>query len=506
MKFADKECLLGVDTIPSQGYILLCSTGAKESLTAYGKVLGVSNFPSLTNTGGNLEIESGIGEVIDQVNYSDIWYKSAEKSEGGWSLERIDPMNVAWQNPNWTSSKDSLGGTPGKINSSYSFNADEKSPDLEQLYTISERVLHLCFSEPIKNNEALNVNNYKLSSDISFPEKVFQMDTEGKEYELIFRMDFIGNQKYELQFSKKLTDLANNPLQINNYEFWMPVLAEKGDIVINELLFNPYPGGVDYLELWNVSDNIIDLSTLQIASRDENYNLSDVFNITKNQELIRAKQFVLLTVDSANICENYYTCNPSAIHVMSKMPSFNDHEGRVVLLCGEAMLDDFAYTENMHFQLLNSLEGVALERIDPNKDVNNISNWQSAAQNIGFGTPGLINSSYQNVIEIEKDVSLSSKLFTPDNDGIDDKLFINFKLDDNSYLVNIRIYNSIGKEIRALASNVYLAKEDQLAWDGLDSENNRLPIGVYLLYIEIFNTKGDVKIYKKPCVIGGNFN
>ncbi|WP_209319921.1 lamin tail domain-containing protein, partial [Ancylomarina longa] len=67
LKFADKECLLGVDTIPSQGYILLCSTGAKESLTAYGKVLGVSNFPSLTNTGGNLEIESGIGEVIDQV-------------------------------------------------------------------------------------------------------------------------------------------------------------------------------------------------------------------------------------------------------------------------------------------------------------------------------------------------------------------------------------------------------------------------------------------------------
>ena len=506
LNFGDKESTLFADTIPTQGYIILCSNVATESLSVFGKVSGVSNFPNLTNSGGSLEIfSSATDQVIDQINYSESWYKSPEKREGGWSLERIDPMNVAWQETNWSASVDNMGGTPGKRNSNFASNIDENPPVMENIFVHSKRVLHVQFNEPVGSLEALNVNNYKLS-DLSIPIKVLSQDTEGKEFELIFEKDFIGNQKYTLHIEEQVKDLANYSLQIKDYDFWIPTNVMKGDIIINELLFNPYPGGVDYVELWNISDNIIDLSTLEIASRDDNFKIQDSMSITSNHELIHPQQFVLLTTDSINICENYFTCDPNVIHVMNKMPVFNDFEGRVILISDDKILEDFAYSEKMHFQLLTSVDGVALERINPDIKVNNKSNWQSAAQNIGFGTPGLINSSYQKSLKMENRVSLSSKSFSPDNDGANDKLFVNFNLDNNSYLVNIRIYNSIGKEIRKLASNLNIAKVDQLSWDGLSAGNERLPIGVYLLYIEIFNTNGDVKTYKKPCVLSGKLN
>jgi flagellar hook assembly protein FlgD len=144
--------------------------------------------------------------------------------------------------------------------------------------------------------------------------------------------------------------------------------------------------------------------------------------------------------------------------------------------------------------------------VNPNSETNRASNWQSAAQTIGFGTPGLQNSVFRLESITESEVSLSSKRFTPNNDGVDDRLLINFNLKETGYWVNIRIFNSMGKQIRKLASNISIAQEDQLYWDGLGSNKERLPIGIYVVYIELFNEAGDVKNFKKTCVLGGKFN
>ena len=41
---------------------------------------------------------------------------------------------------------------------------------------------------------------------------------------------------------------------------------EPGDILFNELLFNPLPGDPDYIEFYNSSGKVIDASRLQIVS------------------------------------------------------------------------------------------------------------------------------------------------------------------------------------------------------------------------------------------------
>lgn len=241
---------------------------------------------------------------------------------------------------------------------------------------------------------------------------------------------------------------------------------------------------------------------LYIGKKDENYLLTDSVKLAKKQILLHPESYCLFTADSCNIAENYYTSNTSVFHQVD-LPNYPDKSGRVVLYTKGELIDDLEYRDDMHFELLASKEGVALERVNPEEETNLNSNWQSAAQNIGFGTPGMKNSVYRDIEESVEEVSLSSKIFSPDNDGIDDRLYINFNLKDDGFVANIRIYNSLGKEIRKLASNLYLGTDDSVYWDGLNSKRERLPIGIYLVYIEMFNPDGRMKTYKKTCVIGG---
>ena len=203
---------------------------------------------------------------------------------------------------------------------------------------------------------------------------------------------------------------------------------------------------------------------------------------------------------------NYSDRDEMAFLEIKRLPAYNDDEGRVVLLNSNSeQLDDFAYDESMHFSQLVSDEGVALERINPNKETNSKSNWTSASQTSNFGTPGMQNSSYDiDNVEVNE-IGFKSKIFTPDNDGVDDRLVIYFNLEKSGYVANIRIYNSRGMEIRRLASNMTLSTNDEMFWDGLLGNKERAPFGIYIVYFELFHPDGEVKVYKKTCVLGGKF-
>lgn len=502
----DKTTKLGRDSIEANGYLILCSNSAAEQFSDYGDALGVSSFPSLNNSGAKLQILSSDGTLLDQVSYSNSWYKSENKDDGGWSLERIDPKNTFWQENNWTMSVDTIGGTPGKRNSVDAKNPDNVPPNMETVRVISANTLKIRFSEPIDPFVVQNANNYEIVPELSYPIQIFQIDQEGMNFELVFQDNFVVNQRYKLLLNSKIVDLAGNSLVEKEQEFWIPAIASKGDLVINEILFNPYPGGSDYVEVLNVSENIIDLSQLRLGKKNEEYQIEDTIRISEIENLIHPNEYALITADTTNVLLNYPFSDLGAFHQVKQMPSYNDENGRVILLSNDELIDDFAYDENMHFELLSSVEGVALERINPIQPTNDEYNWQSAAQSVGFGTPGRKNSVYNDSVIEETEISLSSKTFSPDNDGVEDRLYINFNLREEGYLANVRIYDSVGNEVRKLATNLTLAVQDKLYWDGLTSLKDRAPVGIYLVYIELYSPQGKSKAYKKTFVLGGKFN
>jgi len=120
---------------------------------------------------------------------------------------------------------------------------------------------------------------------------------------------------------------------------------------------------------------------------------------------------------------------------------------------------------------------------------------------VGFATPTYKNSQYTDATTASSNFTLSPETFSPDGDGRDDYLLINYNLPDAGYLANIRVYTSNGVEVYRLANNLLLGTEGSIRWDGINFSNRRVPVGIYIIYIEYFNLIGEVKKEKKVCVV-----
>ena len=118
--------------IPARGYVILCDDSTYNSLKTYGPAIGFSSF-IVTNTGSTITLKDQNGNIIHTVNYTDGWYKSNYKKDGGWSLELIDPSNPCGESSNWKASEDESGGTPGKKNSVYASNPDLTAPVISRV-------------------------------------------------------------------------------------------------------------------------------------------------------------------------------------------------------------------------------------------------------------------------------------------------------------------------------------------------------------------------------------
>ncbi len=359
------------------------------------------------------------------------------------------------------------------------------------------------FSEPIDIKATLQQDNFKIWLNRQAFNDFNIRKGKNNTQAVITTSNPLPSGNYKIVIHN-ITDLdgAVNPKDSIILDYFAPSMP--GDVVINEVLFNPYPNGSDYVEIYNVSDKVIDVSKMCLGKRNDDLLLADTVRLAKKQLLLYPDSYMLFSADTANIKQNYFTAD-YAVFYLIQLPNYRDDKGRVVLCASNRIIDEFAYSEKMHFDLLTDTEGVALERINPKQPTNEAANWQSASQNAGFGTPGLKNSVYADTVAANTTVSIENQLFTPDFNGDKDRLYIHFNLPEDGYMVNIRIFNAKGIEVRKLASNYYLGLKNKIAWNGLNAQKQRLPAGIYIIYIELFNTDGEVEVFKKTGVIGGKF-
>ena len=165
------------------------------------------------------------------------------------------------------------------------------------------------------------------------------------------------------------------------------------------------------------------------------------------------------------------------------------------------LLDAFSYHEDMHYPLLNSTEGVALERIHYNRPSQDDSNWHSASSMSGFGTPGYKNSQFVEERNQNEPISISPKVFSPGYDGIRDHIGIHYRFSDPGLLASIMIFSASGYPVRHLVNNELLGISGMYSWDGLCDDNSRAPAGIYLILVELVDIRGKLKRYKRTAVI-----
>jgi hypothetical protein len=483
--------------------VIVCSTSAQQSLSEFGKAISITGFPSLDNDGDLLYLSDECGKIIHAIQYSSDWYKNELKKNGGWSLEMIDTKNPCSGLNNWTSSKDNNGGTPGTKNSVDGINKDEVLPKLVSAFANNPTTITLVFNEPVDSLKGATTKNYNIDNNLS----ATYLNTISPLFD-----------KVNIKLNKPITegiiytitatnifDCAGNYIGANNSaKFGLPQNADGFDIAINEVLFNPLSSGVDYVELYNRSNKIIDLSKMYIANRNSNNIISSIYQLTTENILFFPKDFIVITTDPAIVKSQYITPDPEAFLKIKWLPSFPNDKGSVIVLNQQGnIIDEVDYSDNWHFALIHNTEGVSLERID--YDAPSVqSNFHSAATSVGFGTPGYKNSQYKLNQEFRGSITVTPAIFSPDNDGNEDFATINYKFPSPGYVANITIFDASGRPIRYLQKNSLSGTTGYYRWDGLDDKNRKLPQGIYIIYTEIFDKEGNKKQFKNTIVLARN--
>ena len=486
-------------------FLVICDDSKLPLFSGFNNVISVPNFPTLS-LDDEIVLLNENNHIIHQIAYKQTWYNNNVKADGGWSLEMIDTKNPCGTASNWSASKSTNGGTIGKQNSVKGTNEDRALPMLDRIYPVNNNTVELYFNETLDSLSACKINNFTFNPSLSGPFVFDFKDVFLTTLRLKLNDSLKQNQVYTLKINA-VNDCAGNTINAeNNFEFGLTKPADTNDIAINEILFNPKTDGVDFVEIYNKTNQFIDIKNLWIGNRNAGNLIDNFYPMADSGYMLLPKNYYVLTTNPEIIKQQYFVQNNHHFITLKTLPSMNDEEGTLVLFSKpETIFDELKYDDKMHFTLIDNKEGVSLERIDFNRKTNDRSNWTSAASTSNFATPTYKNSQYLKSNNNAEFLSIEPEVFTPNNDGVNDLVNFTYQFNKNNYTANLNIYNSNGNLVKMLLNNAPLGTEGIVSWNGLSDKNQSLPVGIYVVNFEYFNTDGTTDSLKKTLVIGKSF-
>jgi len=498
--FGENERKLSAAIIAPNDYLIICEKGMETLFAIPGKTLPLPDMPAIVNTGQTLILKSATGATVHTVTFSPRWYSSRFKAEGGWSLEIIDPDNPCGRAENWHESIDYRGGTPGFENSVDACNPDLLSPYLLRATMSSDSSVMLHFSENMDSTSLADPSCYSSSKGLLHPMAAIPVEPDFSSLVLCYPNHVEPPERYTVTILNSLKDCAGNKLHNQaSAEFSVPVPSDSFDLVINEIMFDPDSGMSEFVELYNRSVKVLDLSEFSLALADPySGNISRFVSLKANPFLLFPGQYAVIARDIKGLppaCTARYYASLVEQTALFTLPNNN---GVIQVLDGMLRTtDEFHYSPSMHHELLTATKGISLERIDAGGFTNNAANWHSAAATAGYATPGYQNSQGLHDSQTMDNLTIQPEVFSPDKDGIDDYASIQLSFGDPGYLANIVVFDTKGRRIKTLASNTLLGTREQFSWDGTKNDNSPADIGIYLVYAEFFNKDGRILKYKK---------
>ncbi len=452
----------------------------------------------LVNSGTTLTLLDPVDNVIDQLSYTLSWYNDPARQDGGWSLEQINPFTPCSGVSNWAASDASLGGSPGQVNTVLDPTPDTTLPRLTGAFIVNGDQLELLFNEAM-DGESLLSGTYSISPSLGIGQV---QPVAGSDRRVLLALDqepVIGTF-YTITVSG-VVDCIGNPIDdmTNSADFAIPEPVSPGDIVINEVLYDTETGGSDFVELYNRSEKVLDLSGLQMAR--EITDLTQIRSITSDAWILMPGEYVVVTSSTSNIA-GLYPQSRTERFIEMNLPTYVNTQGVVTLLDAEnTIIDQFRYHDNMHFSLIVSTKGFSLERVDPDRPTQDETNWQTASEAAGRTTPGFQNSQYSPAPLATGTMTIDPAIFSPDNDGYQDLLTIAYSFEQQGFAGTIMIFDVAGREVRRLMTSKLLGTSGSISWDGTFDDGSKGRIGPYIIMMEAFDLDGNVERFKQTVTL-----
>jgi hypothetical protein len=448
----------------------------------------VSSMPVtyFNNTEDDVVIYDNRGATMDSVSYVSSW-----GGKNGKSLERIEQMVPSNDSSNWGTSGDSTGSTPGRYNfltpleydvRAVRFIADDAMPGL------AVPLQAVIYNSGRQTATKISVSFYDDVNRDSLPQLSELLQPPVSILSVAPEDSVIANYLWENPSSGEhlllaVVDYSEDLRPRDNQTYGkLNVAFPKNILVINEILYDPPTGNVEYVELYNRSASAINLAQWKLNS----------FTISPMPFIVHAGTSVIVSADFS-ILQRFPYLNDTLFKVISlnrtSLGLDNDGDSVTVRdLTGE-VIDSLYYLPTWHNSEIEDVSGRSLERINPNLPSTDRRNWSTCVDPLG-GSPGKQNSIFTAVVPSSVTLSFSPNPFSPDGDGIEDHTVVLYQLPVTTALIRIRIYDGKGRLVRTLANNEPSGANGQVIWDGLDDNHERVRIGIYIVLLEALDSIG----------------
>lgn len=460
--------------------------------------LELTSWPALNNSGDIVSIADSLGNIIHAVNYQSSWYKNNLKQHGGWSIEMIDVRYPCTGFSNWTASTSVLGGTPGEPNSVATDNPDLSAPEIINSFAPHPLQLTLYFDQELSTSYSsqkqiiieptIRIDTFNFAADKA--EVIIKLKDSLLEG-LIYQVTALGFA--DCNQNVNLDDGAGSLVGL-------PQTADSGDLVINEILFNPRPLGERFVELFNRSDKAINLKDWRFARWQSN-SLVDFTPLASDNRMIYPGQYLVLTTDPFKIKSQYPQSAQLFFLEVDELPSLPDQEGSLALVApGGTIIDGFIYHRNMHHTLLIDHNGISLERADPDGASNDANNWFSGSESVGYATPGYQNSQFFAASPQVK-FAVEPRIISSASPTIPSYTRIIYSLDHPGNSGSMFIFNKQGYLVKTLVNNSILPVSGSYKWDGTNEQARPVPMGYYIIFFQVTGKSEGTRNWQATVVV-----
>jgi hypothetical protein len=473
--------------------IILCPGSERALFSSYGPVIGPGSFPSFNDSGETIALRDACGSLVHAVSYTPEFFNDGLRAGGGWSAELTDMTNPFNEPEAWRASLDPSGGTPGRGNSAETMTEDLTCPEVIAVWPVAPDKLKVLFDETVVQYEG---EKWLVDGAETFP--AVSDDIADRAVLIPLKEELNPGAVSSLLIPSSVTDFAGNSPCVTNLKTGLPSDPSAGEILFNEILFDPATGCRDYIELYNNSDRVFDLSQLFLTNGSN----APVIPVSSVPRQLLPRDYIALTTDRVSVADHYRCAGVHSLFEIAVLPSMPDDKGSLLLYDhGLNIIDRVDYSSSMHLLFLSGTEGIALEKVAPGLPSGIPGNWHSASEGCGWGTPGAENSTLLDASDESRGMTLSSSRISPDCDGFEDIVSVDVFPGGNENVITVTVFSDRGYIVRRLAERFAAGEGARFVWDGTSDNGARLPAGLYMVIAEAFNTEGISGRWKEICAL-----
>ncbi|HUM50265.1 MAG TPA: gliding motility-associated C-terminal domain-containing protein, partial [Chitinophagales bacterium] len=368
---------------------------------------------------------------------------------------------------------------------------------------ISRNTIEINYNGAMDTSEVLNVGNYIWDNGVTV-QSIAISNPRNTIAKITLTNPLDSNIIYHLKIPSFSGCVGYIHLE-DNFEYAITREPNAGELILNEILFQPNSNVSQFVEIYNKSSSLFKVKDLMLSQENViTGNETATTDISNANGYVFPNDYLVFSKDK-NSVKTVYEDAVLSKFIDLTIPTFDTKED-IVLLKNKSnvILDKLHYNRDWHFPLLRTTIGVSLEKTAFDLPTQVKRYWHSAAEEVGLATPGYLNS--EDSYELLGDVHIIPEVFSPDGDGIDDVATITYNFDDDGSVVNAYLYNSDGRLVNHLVHNETISKEGVFIWNGNNENDNKNDIGIYFLVFERIKADGKKLVYKRKCVLAGKLN